>query len=34
LRPFMHVEKGPNAVPSAVAVVETSVPHAGACQSI
>ena len=34
LRPFVHVEEGANAVPSAVAVVETSVPHAGACQPI
>src|SRR5262249_37176929 len=34
LRPFMDVEKGANTVTSAVAVVETSVPHAGACQPI
>src|SRR4030095_5475811 len=34
LRPFMHVEKGPNTVTSTVAVVETSVPHAGTCQPI
>src|SRR5262249_14317648 len=34
LRAFMDVVKGPNDVASAVAVVETSVPHAGACQPI
>src|SRR5215510_2166899 len=34
LRTLVHVEKSPNAVPSAVAVVETSVPHAGAGQPI
>src|SRR5262249_35502857 len=34
LRPLVHVEKGSNAVTSAVAVVETSIPHTGACQPI
>src|SRR5262245_6415958 len=34
LWPLVHVEKGPNTVASAMAGVEASVPHTGACQPI
>src|SRR5438876_7383774 len=34
LWPFVDVEKGADAMTSAVSIVETGVPHAGACQGI
>src|SRR5262249_4825802 len=34
LRPFVNVEKGTNAMPSAVPIIEPSVPHIGARQGI